>query len=1227
MSTLNFTNTLSYDVNVYNSVSSADATDENYYGNLTLITKIPANGSLTGIATPAGNTYAFVFENATNDKPITRITATAMSILSKNTFTVGQADEDAMTQTLKFVDFVVNNPDNADVTAFQKIWQEDPPSATDIDNYFKTRTDAYAVCTYPLYSMALLYTAAEDAKKIDNGGSTATGKTYLLSTLVRGLWGGWPSGMEDVTVSDLEINLTDDALKITMTIEFDKIAFESSDIANNVRQVLGVETTIKVALGVNLQLGLGTFATTLTLSFDNFSIPVDSTTRIPVTNPEAVLSIMPLFKFVTFTLKGTIPLTVDSEVVDLDVALVIDNEELAVNAIIHADSGTLLTLPGLKGVHIDEFGLGLGVFFKPPSCAIGVEGKFHIGEPANNNVIDLDDDSFAIVAKVTGDAVTPQYLSFYIPELSLNQVAEIFTDTKPTFDLPVSFSDLAARWTASFMEPFVLPDGTLSAPGYAFTAAASLFSFNFYGDVSVDLSNLISANLQMSPVSMGAFLQISGDGDGVSIKVDQNGNPIRQNQIRDTQVLQDVLANATDKQMVPAGGPVFKINTTKLPVLQISAKASLLEIANYDIEATIDKDGIKFELDYGIILTTKMVCNLVDFHNFYAEYGYHINESIQLPTVKGVDLGKINLNADIDGHLSVNTTLSDVTVKAGGEFDFADLHFTFGDFKADINIRNMTDFLKAIGAYIVDEAGTIFSYITSNAGKWAEMAGKGLLTAGVDVAYGLCYAFAVTVDAFPQIMKDAGYAADVVAKGMKDIYNATSQAVADALRKVGYTADEVGAAIKNAWNCTINDVSWAMHEVGYSAEDVAGAIKNAFNATPQIVLTALRQWGYSADDIVSSLKDKFGAQSQQVATWLKAAGYTADQVAVAIKAAWNCGINDVSWALQQAGYMVEDIAGAVKTAFNAGLKDVAATLKQWGYNGEEVVKALKIAFNAASQDIAGAMKELGFLATEIGAGIKLVWNCTIDDVSWAMHYAGFTAADTAIAVKNAFNAASQDVAATLKKWAYSANDVAIAIKNAWNCEQGDVIWAMKEVGYTAQDVATAVKNCFDTGAEEILDNLEYFGYDVTEAANAIKSLYNTGVNDMTTLLRVAGFAATDTATALKNIYNTVINDAATGLKEVGYAAQETANALKTAYNATIDQAAAAMKEAGYITTDVASALKSAFNTTAQGVEQAMTDAGYIADDIANAFESLGGDFKSFADKAYDKVKHFFESIF
>ncbi|MFD1140966.1 hypothetical protein ACFQ4C_07595 [Larkinella insperata] len=908
LNAISFINDLDYDLVVYDSSIPDDPTDaeNNYLGLLTSLGTVTAKSSSSIMPLQPGS--AFVIESLSAYKPVKRCTVGPISRITS--FTVNQTDEDTMTTTLKFIDFTLNNPNDAMTQAFKAMLQQNTDNLLGSMNAFFQQYPDYSVCTFPTYMMALVYTAQHPETKAKPSAEA----TYSLSTLVKGLGGTWPDGMPDITVSNFTCSTQNSLLDVKATIDISTLPFESDAIRDNVKSMFS-STTVKAEFMFNYAVSLGIFGTRLKLDLDNFSIPAGST-NIKVNSPSLTIDVNPLFKFVVFTLRGAIPFNIFSKAFNANLSMTVDNEEAAVGVTLDGDHSSLPAPPGLKGLFFDDFGVGMGVFFKPPAFALGVQGKFHIGDPSGGNIIGLNDDTFVLVCKFVEEVPAPVYASFYVPQLDANKVMELFTNKAPNFDVPVQFSDLAFKWSANPMEPIVLPDGSLSDMGYGFSATAKLFNFGFYGDVEIDLNNGLTADIEASPVNWNDVFKLSGDGKGVTVKVDANGNPIRNNQVATSKAMQAAIDNAATKPITTPGGPVLMINTFSSPILHLNAKASLFDLVDYAIEADINKDGIHFLLDYGAVLKEKMAVTLSDFHNLAASFAYYVDTTINIPVVNGVRLGSFHLAADTEAHLAITTNTSDVVMSVGGSFNFEGVQRNFGDFGADVHIKAVSDLIGAAVSYIESEATTLFSDFLGDAQKWAEKVKNGFITG-----------------------------ADAVGSVLKNAFGKQSQEIAAIMKNVGYDANAIGSEIKNAFSCGVKDVSWALQQVGYDATAVANSVKNSFGDVVNDTTNALKDLGYAADKVAAGIQNAFGMNDNQVAAAMKQAGYGAYDIAMAIKNGIGSGIDEVAAALDQAGFGIVEVASAIKDAFGAGLSAVESALSAAGYGFLEIAKAIKNLFS------------------------------------------------------------------------------------------------------------------------------------------------------------------------------------------------------------------------------------------------------------------------------------------
>lgn len=903
-----FNNQLSYEVIIYDSYDYSEDDDDDddgssgaspatattgtndkpdsqaYFATLTPIGKVPAGATVS--LQPIHDSSIFVVESASDNKPVKRLTALCFDEITS--FSIVEDDEAIMTTTFQFIYFLLNNPNSKLTVAFNQVLNNPTDDlADDMDNFFKTEMP-YSHCYFEDYMMAMAYTA----KHPFTPNPSQPPGTYSLKTICTLMGFQWPSFLPDIFVTNFTCTTKDKRLVLSFEVDISTLTFETPQIAANVLIIVGGIKLVKAQLLFNYEIGLGIFGTRLNILLNELAIPVGDNKTLSVKKPGISIDINPLFKFVVFTMKATFPFNINGKSFDALASFAIDNEEAAIGVDIQGDNSSLPAPPGIKGLHFDEFGVGMGLFFKPPGFALGLLGKFHIGEPTGGNIVSLNDDTFALVCEYVGEVIKPKYAAFYVPKLSLNEVVELFTNANPHIDVPVTFSDLSFHWSDSIMDAVVLPDGTLSNGGYGFSAAVDIFSFGFYGEANLDINTGLTANVQVSPLSLGNVFKLSGDGKGYSMKVDQNGNPIPNNFVPKTQVEKDAVANATNKQIVTAGGPSLIINTLSMPILHLNAKASLFEIIERSIEADINKDVIKFILDFGGVLTEQMTCQLSDFHNFYGGFKFGIDRSFSLPTIAGVSLGAIHIDAIADAHITINTSLTDVLLKIGGSFEFEGRTRQFGDFSADIHIKKITDVIEAIFKNIEEFAVQIFDDFVHDVEKWVGAAKRGLLSAYHQISDVLKNAFNKSANEVTSIMKNAGYEAHQIASEVKDAYNATVQEIAASMKYAGYVASDIASEARSLYNLADSDVASVLKTAGYAATEVADAVRNVFNLSVQVVKSVMQKAGYLAQEISSAmihtvpplpeivldLKIEDGMSVSDINNLLQSQGLAADQV-------------------------------------------------------------------------------------------------------------------------------------------------------------------------------------------------------------------------------------------------------------------------------------------------------------------------------------------------------------
>jgi hypothetical protein len=830
-------NSLGKDIKIYDSYASD--TEQNYFGKLTPLVTIQSNTtqSLTPIHTPVSVLIAF----DTDGNPVGRYVAR----FNKKSFVITSQDQTIIQQTEKFIDYILANPKSDLATQLQKIFKDKSSSSQvkAVDSFFQQQSD-YKDCTFSSYMLTLTHRAQTPASK----SQPVENRAYSLSKLYSFLSGGgsWPSELPNIEIRDFKCSTQNDTLMLAGIISLKALQFENDAIAKNVLSLFLVDE-VEAQFLFDYEIGGNIFGTRLTFIAGDFRIPVEDGKSITIRKPTVSIDIKQRFKFVVFKASAILPFNIFGSKFDTTITMVVDNVEAEIGTVIQGEHNTLPSPPPIKGVHFERIGVGMGIIFEPPSYALGLQGEFHIGE--GNINVQLDDNTFALICALEEDVPNPMYISFYVPRLDFPTLVETFTDTKVAIDLPISFSNLSFQWSENPMGPLVLPDGTLTQKAFGFSGYLDLLGIQFYGDLKIERGG-VEGIMTMSPLHFGNLLKIRGDGKAIAIKVDENGNPIRNNQVAKTKAMKDAISKATTKQIVAMGGPEMAITTASSPYFSLDAQVSLFELVNEKIDAKVASDGIYFKLDYGAVIQSKMQCVLKDYHNFNGDFSYRIDQMISLPTISGFSLGSIHLVTLCDLCIGISTSTSAIDFSVKGGFDFEGLRLSFGPYSEDINISKISDLLSSAERYIVGHSEDIFDFI-KDASRWAGAVKKGVIEGVNDVAQGLKTAFNKTAEETASIMNSVGYGINEVAESIKTAYGASASEVAKAL-SVGFGASEQG-------------VAEALKYTSFGADETARALSEVFEAAPSTINDILQGVGYKTDEIKDAF-NKIGGEFSNFAS-------------------------------------------------------------------------------------------------------------------------------------------------------------------------------------------------------------------------------------------------------------------------------------------------------------------------------------------------------------------------
>src|SRR6185369_4370000 len=127
-----------------------------------------------------------------------------------------------------------------------------------------------------------------------------------------------------------------------------------------------------------------------------------------------------------------------------------------------------------------------------------------------------------------------------------------------------------------------------------------------------------------------------------------------------------------------------------------------------------------------------------------------------------------------------------VWAKIAGGFEFAGQQFNIPSFDLDLNQG-----LLKLPKRITDEVIAALKRFFTDAARWAEMVGRGMLTGVTDMANTLKNVLHVGAEDAAKLMKTAKQAAETVATGLKSAYGASADQVASMMKGAGYAANEV----------------------------------------------------------------------------------------------------------------------------------------------------------------------------------------------------------------------------------------------------------------------------------------------------------------------------------------------------------------------------------------------------------------------------------------------------
>lgn len=863
-------------------------------------------------------------------------------------------------------------------------------------------------------------------------------------------------------------------LSLAATLDFGASSGDAK--TKNLQSIVGGdELLLQISMG---QAGLSLYAS---LS-GKVGIP-SGAGKLALTNPAVRID---LTTVVVFQLSGGMSFVINGAKIVATARLIISETEAQVAVDISGDHGSLPSPPGVKGLHIQNFGMVMGVYFEPPGLDLGLQGKCRIGEVQGTR-----DNEFAIVLQVIEELPNILYLSFYVDRMDLGQVVTLFTNqTEPAIVQSmeiVKASDLSFHWSEGVV---ALPDGSIAQPGFGFSASIQIFNFGAHADLEVSVGNGVSGHAEMAPVNLKGLLVITGDGTGISRTYQQlNGQWQLVN--NDSIVRQKPVPPTRKEVIVGPGGPIIEFNGLHSPFVHVNWQVTLFDVQKIRTDVTISSSGFFFVLTYdlGEIERFNLNCTLKDRDHFNASANFHLGVDTRIGPIRvlGIDCGTLHLAVRIDTGMNVALDPSLFRMGINGSFNFEGLGFSIPTVSLSVAPSSLKELPGKIIQQIKDHADQMFAALFADVQKWAEMIGRGLV-AVADMANALKNAYNKTAQEAAQLMKVANQAAGTVASGLKTAYGLTADAAASAMKNAGYTADQVAAGLRQGYTLTAQAAITALKGAGYAADQVGNALKSAYGLSAQQVAQLLQQAGYAADQVGNALKTAFGVSAVQATQILRGAGFAANQAGSALKSAYGQTAEQTAIALRQAGYGANEVGDVLKSTFGQTVQQAAQLLKGAGYTADQVGSALKTAFGLSALQATQILRSAGFAANQVGSALKSAYGQTAQQTAAALRLLGYGANEVGDVLKSTFGQTPQQAAQVLKAAGYTVDQVGNALRTAYGATADVVASALKGAGYAVDQVGNFVKNAFNLGPDALKSVLQGAGYAGDQIGGFFKSL-------------------------------------------------------------------------------------------------------------------------------------------
>ncbi|HEY5838531.1 MAG TPA: hypothetical protein VIT19_05800, partial [Pyrinomonadaceae bacterium] len=332
----------------------------------------------------------------------------------------------------------------------------------------------------------------------------------------------------------------------------------------------------------------------------------------------------------------------------------------------------------------------------------------------------------------------------------------------------------------------------------------------------------------LSPIQLGKVFSLTGSGKGVTVKQVQTADGQWEAMAVPPQPGQKLTTR--DYQVIAPGGATIAFNSQKSPFLDVSAKASLFNFINAEVEIEIRDDGFNWKQSesIGSLAKIEFDCALSKSgFSCHAEFDLDLKGDIGPFKILGIDFGTLHLDIKFEAELNITIDANGFSLEVAGGFEFEGDKLTMPTLTIQEDFQSFEQLPKLILKQIEDEAETIFKKLFDEANQLLQDAEK----------EAEAIAAAAEKEA-KQIAADAEAAAAKVVATANQAYQAARQGVEDAEAEVK-KIDAAGAQVVTDAEQTAKDIASKAATEAKAIEDDAATVLTDADAVVTSIDTAL----------------------------------------------------------------------------------------------------------------------------------------------------------------------------------------------------------------------------------------------------------------------------------------------------------------------------------------------------------------------------------------------------